>query len=121
MQENEEKRINRVEEINFLGYKISCNKIKAKLERSPGIRDFERPKNKKELQRFIGLINYDRQLISNLSKFAKPLLKLISKETRFLWKDTHEIAFNQIKKIFKNELSRRIPDWDPQFTLEADA
>ncbi|MGL6121342.1 MAG: reverse transcriptase family protein, partial [Fusobacteriaceae bacterium] len=60
LEENKLKRIEKAEQVNFLGYRISYNNIKPLESRCQGIIDFREPRNKKDLQRFIGLLNYDR-------------------------------------------------------------
>lgn len=63
LEENLEKRILCVEHVSFLGYEITNNKIFPSLERAQGITDLDQPKNKKGVQRIIGLMNYDRMFI----------------------------------------------------------
>lgn len=81
--ENKAKRVERVKEITFLGYEISYNKVKPTTQRSQGIVSYVRPKNKKGLQRFLGLINYDRCFIKDLSFLAAPLYDMLNKGLKF--------------------------------------
>jgi hypothetical protein len=76
---NNEKTVVGVETVKFLGYEISLNKLKPTFERSQGIMNFRVPRNKKELQRFLGCINYDRMFVSNLSEKASVLYRLLQK------------------------------------------
>lgn len=57
MIENNEKRIYMQEEVKFLGYRISYNSIKPSLDRAQAIIDYKTPTTKKELQRFLGIVN----------------------------------------------------------------
>ncbi|XP_057745163.1 uncharacterized protein LOC130963029 [Arachis stenosperma] len=89
---------------NFLGFlvqkkgiEIDKNKAKAILEAPP-------PANKKQLQAFLGKVNYLRRFISNLSgktKVFAPLIKL-KKEEEFQWKIEHQEAFDNIKQYLTN-------------------
>jgi queuine/archaeosine tRNA-ribosyltransferase len=63
MNENLQKRIERVTEVKFSGYLIGNNKIKPSLDRTAAITKFTLPKTKKEPQRFLGLLNYDRMFL----------------------------------------------------------
>ena len=119
--ENEEKRVYEQEEVEFLGYKISLNKIKPTIERAQGIMDYRRPKTKKEVQRFLGKINYDRRFIKDISLIAKPLYELTEKDKKFVWEEKHEKCFNEIKNKWKDELELIIPDESGNFELETDA
>ncbi len=71
---------------------INENKTKAILETKP-------PSTKKELQSFLGKINFLRRFISNLSgktQVLSPLL-LLKKEDNFHWGQQHQQAFDAIK------------------------
>ncbi|GKV34366.1 hypothetical protein SLEP1_g42743 [Rubroshorea leprosula] len=84
---------------NFLGYlvherglEVDKNKARAVIEAKP-------PQNKKELQRFLGQVNFLRCFISNLAgktRVFSPLLKLKS-EADFKWEEHHQSAFDMIK------------------------
>ncbi|GKV24416.1 hypothetical protein SLEP1_g34030 [Rubroshorea leprosula] len=85
---------------NFLGYlvherglEVDKNKARAMIEAKP-------PQNKKELQRFLGQVNFLRRFISNLvgkTRVFSPLLKLKS-EMDFKWEEHHQSAFDMIKR-----------------------
>ncbi|GKV05136.1 hypothetical protein SLEP1_g17178 [Rubroshorea leprosula] len=85
---------------NLLGYlvhecglEVDKNKAKAVIEAKP-------PQNKKELQRFLGQVNFLRRFISNLAgktRVFSPLLKLKS-EADFKWEEHHQSAFDMIKQ-----------------------
>ena len=58
------------------------------------------PQNKKELQKFLGQVNYLRRFISNLvgkTKEFSDLVKLKDME-EFTWEERHQEAFNKIKE-----------------------
>jgi hypothetical protein len=119
--ENREKRKECVEVIEFLGYEISYNTIKPLLKRAQGIVDFSSPKSKKQLQRFLGMLNYDRNFINGITELAKPIYELLGGKVKFIWDTTHENAFNKLKDEWKKNLELRIPDISKRFTLETDA
>lgn len=121
LQENKEKRIFCKNEVCFLGYNIGNNKISPKEERAQGIINFKKPESRKEVQRLLGLVNYDRQFVKNLSEVTMCLTELINKERKFYWEEKHDIAFEKIKEIFKSKLETIIPDWSKPFVLETDA
>ncbi|GKV50000.1 hypothetical protein SLEP1_g56718 [Rubroshorea leprosula] len=85
---------------NFLGYlvherglEVDKNKARAVIEAKP-------PQNKKELQRFLGQVNFLRRFISNLAgkiRVFSPLLKLKS-EADFKWEEHYQSAFDMIKR-----------------------
>lgn len=79
--------------IHKKGIDVDKNKAKAIIEDKP-------PKNKKELQRFLGQINFLRRFISNLARKSQvfsPLLRLKS-DLKFQWVSEHQNAFESIKQ-----------------------
>lgn len=61
----------------FLGYRISKNNIIKLESRTQAIVDYKRLENRSQLQNFIGIRNYDRILIENLSIKIKPVYELL--------------------------------------------
>ena len=79
------------------------------------------PKNKKEMRSFIGLANYYRDFISNVSFLSKPLTDLT--KDNVIWK-VDEIAMNsflQLKDSLKEEVVLKYPNQCKEFILEVDA
>ncbi|XP_073282149.1 uncharacterized protein [Primulina huaijiensis] len=62
------------------------------------------PKNKKEFQRFLGQVNYLRRFISNLAGKTKEFSQLLKlKDSReFKWEESHQKAFDVIKRYLSN-------------------
>lgn len=67
-----------VSNIDFLGYNISNIGIKPSEEKVLAIRNFEKPKSVKQLQKFIGMVNYYHKYISLLAELTSPLHVLIT-------------------------------------------
>ena len=68
---------------NFLGFLIHKNGVKVDKNKVKSILEATPPLNKKQLQVFLGKVNYLRSLISNLSgrtKVFAPLIKLKKEE-----------------------------------------
>lgn len=119
--ENIHKRQECLEEINFLGYRISLNKIKPLVKRCQGILDYATPKTKKQLQRLLGVINYDRNFINGITELAKPFYNLLNKEQKLTRNADLEASFIKIKRQWTQELEFYIPDLAKRFQLETDA
>jgi len=60
-------------EIKFLGHKFDSIQAEMNEDTKRAIRDFEIPRNKKRIQAFLGLVNWDRRFIKNLAAMTKPL------------------------------------------------
>ena len=85
---------------NFLGFLVHIRGVKIDKNKSRAVMKAKPPNNKKELQRFLGQVNYLRRFISNLAgktrEFSE-LLKLKDKE-EFQWQENHQKAFDKIKE-----------------------
>jgi hypothetical protein len=57
------------------------------------VKEWPQPKNVKEIQSFLGFLNFNRQFIKDYSKIAIPLTKLTRKDTTFVWSKEAEEAF----------------------------
>ena len=84
------------------------------------IRDWPEPQNKKELQQFLGFVNFYRQFIEGFAKIAKPLTKLTGKE-EWSWEKEQRGAFQGLKHQIAKEITLAIPADKGQFRIEVDA
>ncbi|KAF8752575.1 hypothetical protein RHS01_07519 [Rhizoctonia solani] len=57
------------------------------------------PKTVKQVQAFLGFVNYLRQFIPNFSSMACPLHNLTKKETPWSWSKPEEDAFQELKTL----------------------
>ncbi|KMQ90526.1 reverse ribonuclease integrase [Lasius niger] len=89
-------------EIRFLGH--TFNQIKAEMNEDTkmAIQNFERPRNKKAIQAFLGLVNWDRRFVKNLARMTKPLERLLKKTEKFEWTEETQKAFADIKREFQD-------------------
>ena len=61
------------------------------------VMDWTRPQNKKELQRFNGMVNYILQFIPHISTITAPLMEL-SGNAEGVWTDLQDTAFEAVKR-----------------------
>ncbi|GLU07027.1 hypothetical protein SLE2022_240070 [Rubroshorea leprosula] len=84
---------------NFLGYLVHERGLEVDQNKARAVIEAQPPRSKKELQRFLGQVNFLRRFISNLAgktRVFSPLLKLKS-EADFKWERHHQTAFEEIK------------------------
>ena len=79
------------------------------------------PRTKKELRRFIGMVNFYRYMWKRRSHVLAPLSELSGKKAAFKWKDEHTKAFNRVKAIVCKEVLLSFPDYTKRFQLYVDA
>ena len=84
----------------FLGFIIHEKGIKIDPKRIEAMKNVEAPACKKDLQKFLGKVNFSRRFISNLSgkiDVFTPILRL-KDEANFTWAAEQQEAFEKIKK-----------------------
>lgn len=67
------------EKIVFLGYKLSAEGIKVSESKIDAIKKIQRPTKVKDLQVFLGSVNYHAKVVRGFSKTLIPLYKLLKK------------------------------------------
>ncbi|XP_029169585.1 uncharacterized protein K02A2.6-like [Nylanderia fulva] len=66
-------------EIKFLGHTFDNVTANINKETKCSIASFQRPKTKKNIQAFLGLVNWDRRFVKNLARLTKPLKNLLKR------------------------------------------
>ncbi|XP_073277708.1 uncharacterized protein [Primulina huaijiensis] len=89
---------------NFLGFLVHQRGVEVDKNKAKAIMKANPPRNKKELQRFLGQVNYLRRFISNLAGKTKEFSQLLKlKDSReFKWEDSHQKAFDVVKGYLSN-------------------
>ena len=67
------------------------------------IREVPAPENKKALQSFLGRTNYMKQFIRDYSTQTHHLRELLQEGKDYIWTETHEQAFNNLKQFLRAE------------------
>jgi hypothetical protein len=85
------------------------------------VKEFPRPTNKKELQRFLGLCVYYRRFVKDFSKIALPLYHLTKDDSKYIWDEDCEDAFGKLKEKLTTAPTLAHPNYDKPFLLYTDA
>ncbi|KAF2894674.1 hypothetical protein ILUMI_11501 [Ignelater luminosus] len=96
---NKEKSVFCVNKIKFLEHLISADGISPDENKTRAISNMKPIKNKKELQRFLGMVVYLAQFIPNLSQESSILRRLLSDKIEWIKTQTEESCFKQIKQL----------------------
>ena len=88
-------------ELKFLGHRITKNGIEVLPERVAAIRSFPKPESRKQLRRFLGMINFYRRFIKNAARILAPLYNL-TKPKKFKWNIDAIKAFEESKEALAN-------------------
>ena len=91
--------------IDYLGYTITGNGIKANEKGIEAIKDFPVPQKLHSVQSFIGLCSYFRRFIKDFSLIAKPLYDLTKKNKKFEFGEEQLKAFETLnQKMFEKPI-----------------
>ncbi len=105
--------------VKFLGLMISHDSIKMDKAKVRAILDWPRPKNKRELQQFLGFVNFYRRFVQGFVKIAKALTKLTGKED-WMWTGLQKEAFIGLKMRIGEEVVLAIPADEGKYRVETD-
>ncbi|GBN42352.1 Transposon Ty3-I Gag-Pol polyprotein, partial [Araneus ventricosus] len=111
----------RVESVKYLGFDLSINGQSINEDKIQALIEYETPKNKAELQRFLGIITFLGKFIPNLSNRTGILRKLLGKNTEFVWSANEQKAFEDLKKCVTNAPVLSFYNKDKMSTISVDA
>jgi len=83
--------------------------------------DWKAPTSVHEARSFLGLAGYYRRFISDFSKIAKPMTKLLQKDVKFVWSQECEVAFTALRHLLTTAPVLAQPDIEKPFDVFCDA
>lgn len=86
-------------EITYLGHTITANGVQINTKKVEAVLKLQEPKDKKELQRYLGMITYLARFLPNLSDKTEHLRNLVRKDTTFQWDTTARESFESLKNL----------------------
>ena len=84
--------------VPYLRHVLSASGIQMNPQRIKAISEMRPPANKNETQVFLGLINYYKRFVPNLSRVKPQICKLVS-ASHFTWPKEADVAFSVIKEL----------------------
>lgn len=94
---NKEKCVFNKTSIKFLGQSVDTDGIKPDPEKVTAISNMSASTNISELRRFLGMVNQLNKFSPNLADRMKPLRDLLSIRNEWMWGDSQEKAFTEVK------------------------
>ncbi|QRW15573.1 Retrotransposable element Tf2 protein [Rhizoctonia solani] len=85
--------------VDYLGIVISPAGFSMDQKKIEAVTTWPTPKTVKQVQAFLGFVNYLRRFIPNFSSVARPLHNLTKKETPWSWGNLEETAFQELKSL----------------------
>ena len=109
------------QKVEYLGYEFTPNGYRPLVTAWPKIENFKVPTTRKEVQKFLGVMNYYRSHIPNFALIAAPLTTLTHVRNNFVWSDEHQNAFEELKKLFAMRIELAPLQPEGRFDLYTDA
>ncbi|KAJ0408806.1 hypothetical protein P43SY_000702 [Pythium insidiosum] len=107
--------------VDYLGYTLTADGIQPQEKKIQAIQKIAIPRSRKELRRFLGMINYYRDMVPNKAALCASLNRLTSTKVPFTWLPSDTDAFRAIQKAFAQAVLLAFPDFDKPFHVFADA
>ncbi|KAF8751562.1 hypothetical protein RHS01_08343 [Rhizoctonia solani] len=85
--------------VDYLGIVISPAGFSMDQKKIEAVTLWPQPRTVKQVQAFLGFVNYLRRFIPNFSSVARPLHNLTKKESQWSWDILEEQAFQELKAL----------------------
>ncbi|XP_026574068.1 uncharacterized protein K02A2.6-like, partial [Pseudonaja textilis] len=89
--------------VEFLGYLLDRHGIHPTEGKIKAVKEAPKPRNKTELQAFLGLINFYNVFLPQKATVAEPLHRLLDKAATWTWGRREEDAFNRTKDLLTSD------------------
>ena len=96
----------------YLGYIISNDGLRASDERVQAILQYATPIDLKQLESFVGKLNYYGKFLPAFASVCAPLNQLRCKDTPWKWSTECAVAFDQLKQMLADKT--RLVHFDPE-------
>ena len=107
--------------LSFLGYEISSEGVKPEQKHVQKFLQLQPPKDVKEVEAFIGLINYIGRMIPNYAAKTRCISELRQTDKPFKWTDECQRAFQSLIDELTSEPLVQPYSLDKEVTLTTDA
>jgi hypothetical protein len=87
-----------IREVRFLGHLVNADGISADPAKVQAIKEFPPPKSKKELRRFLGVVNYLSKFSARLADLTPHMRLLLGKSSNWWWDESLDKEFALLKK-----------------------
>ena len=79
------------------------------------------PRNREEIQSFLGFANYYRDFIPFHAAEVQPMQELLRKNQHFHYNEKHQKAFDSVKETLVDATALAAPNDEGRFVLDTDA
>ena len=118
---NPEKLMLKVQEIDFMGHRLTAEGLRPDPSKVEAIVTMEAPKDRAEVQRFCGAVNYLVKFLPKLSDVIEPIRQLTKSDIEWHWMEPQEKAFKEIKALITQAPVLAYYDPNKELTIQCDA
>ena len=111
----------KVDSVPFFGQTLMKDGLQMDTNKWQVIQNWSQPKNVKELQSFLGSVNYLSKFIPHLPSFRKPLQDLLKSSNEFVWLKVHHEAIKTLKNAIVKDVMLKYFDSNLPIYIETDA
>jgi len=108
--------------LDFLRHCVRDGDVRPYPTKIQAVQEAPRPRTKKQVRLFLGIIGYYRRCVPNFAAIAQPLTDLTRKDqpNHVVWKDENERAFQSLKQVLTNFPVLHLPSCERQCILRTD-
>eukprot|EP00253_Pinus_taeda_P029143 PITA_29143 len=107
---NPKKSIFALEEGKLLGNIVSRDGVKIDPERVQVVQKIPLPRSKRDIQKFLGKINFLRRFMSNYVEIVKEITNMLKKENEVYWTKEARESFFRIKEALQSQIIAYVPN-----------
>ncbi len=110
------------QETSYLGYHLGNGKLRPQVDKVEAIRRSPRPRLKKEMISFLGLVGWYRRFLPDFATIATPLTNLLTKAAKspMEWTKDCEAAFRTLKEKIWSSPVLQSHDFNQRFLVHVD-
>ena len=112
-----------VTKCSHLGHVIGQGRVEPEQTKVEAVREFSRPKTKKDVRAFLGLVGYYRRFLPDFSSRTACLSDLTRAvaPNAIQWREEHQLAFDSLKEELTRPPVLLSPNFEKPFRLQTDA
>ena len=110
-----------VPSVIFLGHVVSGDGLAVDPAKVKVVNDWQSPANVGDVRSFVGLVQYFKRFVKDLSTILVPLTDLTKKNATFRWSDSCETAFQEVKTLLSTAPILAMPSPNLRYSVYTDA
>lgn len=108
------------QKITFLRYRIEWLEIRSMEKKLQILIEWKKPTKKKEIQAFLGFVNYYQKFVFQIVQLMKPFIDLTKQSVIWKWEKKEARIFKEIKNKLEKDQLLQIYDSNEKIWIEID-